>query len=87
MPNILDPRFQYVSSALTNIRVSIERERERIRAEAAAKAAATAAAEAQEQFDAADLHPALPAWLAAHAADERADIERARSYLDTDTRR
>lgn len=36
---------------------------------------------------AADLHPRLPAWMRAHAADEAADLRRALDALDADDRR
>jgi hypothetical protein len=85
MPSILDPSFRYTPSANTDIRRTFERERARL----ASLQSAPSPREllGADDLSAADLHPRLPAWLQAHAADERADPERARNYLDTDTRR
>jgi hypothetical protein len=81
MPSILDPSFRYTPSANTDIRRTFERERARIAAEKAAVPSP------RELLGADDLHPRLTSWLEAHAADERADLERAARYLDADDRR
>ncbi|MCU0576623.1 MAG: hypothetical protein MUD15_07355 [Desulfobacterota bacterium] len=91
--NILDPRFRYTPSAQTDIRETFARERQRLAAEAAATATGIevtehfADADEMVALGAADLHPRLPAWMAAMAADERADLDRAMRYLDADDRR
>lgn len=74
--NILDPRFRYVPAAQTDIRRTFARERARLEQEKAER----------------ELRALLPdgrllAWFAAHAVDERADMERALDALDADDRR
>jgi hypothetical protein len=81
MPNILDPRFNYVPAARTDIRETFARERARLAAEKAAVPSP------RELLGADDLHPRLTSWLAAHAADEQADLARALRALDADDRR
>jgi hypothetical protein len=94
MPHILDPAFIYTPAAKTDIRLTFDRVRRELNSTpaAAGSSAATAAKESHgldgaEILPAADLHPRLPAWMKAHAADDRADLQRARTYLDTDDRR
>jgi hypothetical protein len=84
MKSILDPAFVYTSAARTDIRQTFRRERERL---AAASAPPPRVLLGAEDMDAADLHPRLPAWMKAHAADEAADLRRALDALDADDRR
>jgi hypothetical protein len=62
MPNILDPSFNYTPSSQTDIRRTFARERARL---AAAKAPVSPREllGADDDMDAADLHPDLPAML------------------------
>jgi hypothetical protein len=99
MPHILDPAFIYTPAAKTDIRLTFDRVRREQTTDAmlASKQATSdapvqvrppAAAETPgDALGSADLHPRLPAWLRAHAADEKKSLEVARAYLDTDDRR
>jgi hypothetical protein len=81
MPSILDPSFKYVPAAQTDIRRTFAK----ARAELALRQ--PPAEEPRALLGAADLHPALPGWMQALSADERADLERAAAWRDIDARR
>jgi hypothetical protein len=73
--------------ACTDIRRLFERERQRLAAQSLEVRELTQDEASAVIGGAADLHLRLPAWLAAHAADEKADLERALRALDADDRR